>query len=320
MKINSIKNIYNFYSKKQPKAIRYYRMGDYCCSQINSELNTSSIDKIPTILKFLLRRITPTRIKEMAQLNLNIANKIKVHFDNKYGKNNYALISIGRSVASIVETAKELGMEAYILPLSGLKKGLPQNIPNLDLYKKYLAQIGLNKEKLDKFPNKKYVLIDYTSSGNSLETAKKLFEQYLFPNNKGQIVNTSINKILELDKNLANKNIDILFCFNRFKLYSPVGKLDITNLEQCFEQSNPKTSREYNSKAARYIRKIFLFNVYDRLKQQKRIKITPPKKELDATYKHYLTNQAIESRANMMIQKQRKQMEEIIKINKKGKS
>ena len=304
MKINNLKNhLHNYISFN--KTNKYYHIGNSCLDKIPDQINSATIKNIPLPLKLLLRYFSPTRIKEMAQINLYAANKVKSYFDNLYGTNNYTLIAVGRSVASIAEVSKALGSDVKIIPLSGLRNGLPKNIPNTDIYKKYLDSIGINKNNFA--GKKKPILIDYTYSGNSLEAAQSFLEHNYLTFNKEKLTCFSINNLLKDE--FFNNGWDLLFSLNRFKLYSMVGKLNIDNLKNVFTQANANTAEEYKSRAARYIRKLFLFHVFDKLSSNK-FEYVKPDKELDMLNKHYLSQKAMKVQIELFIKSQNRYLEQ----------
>ncbi len=262
---------------------------------------------MPRRLKLLLRYFSPARIKEMAQINLYAANKVKSHFDDLYGANNYTLIAIGRSVASIAETTKALGADVKIIPLSGLRHGLPKNIPNKDVYKKYLDSVGINKDNFEQ-SCKKYILVDYSYSGNSLEAVQKFFKQNFLASNKGQLLCVSINDLLR--EEFYSRDWNLLFSLNRFKLFSQVGKLDIDNLKKVFIQANASSAEEYHSRAAQYMRKLFLFHVFDKLNCNK-FEYVKPDKELKMLNKHHLSQKAMRAKLDLAIKKQQFYLEQL---------
>lgn len=297
MKINNFKNYIcnNISFNKQKK---YYHIGNYCLEKIPDNINSETIKKVSLPLKLLLRYFSPIRIKEMAQINLYAANKVKSYFDSLYGINDYTLIAIGRSVASIAECAKALGADVKIIPLSGLRNGLPKKIPNTNIYKKYLDSIGINKNSLN--GKRKHILIDYTYSGNSLDAAKSFLEQNCLTFNDKQFECFPINSLLKDE--FYNNGWDLLFSLNRFKLYSMVGKLNMNNLKNVYTQANANTAEEYKSPAARYIRKIFLFHVFDKLNSNK-FEYVKPDKELKMLNKHYLSQKAMSARLKFSIKR-----------------
>ncbi len=300
MKINNFKN-YLHSNRLFNKQNSYYHIGNYCLNKIGDKIDPVAIKKMPQPLKLLLRYFSPTRIKEMAQINIYAANKIKSYFDGLYGKNNYTLIAIGRSVSSIAETTKALGADVKIIPLSGLRSGLPEDIPNKDVYKKYLDSIGINKDNFEQSVQKKYILIDYSYYGNSLDAAQTFLTQNFLSSNKNKLLCMSINSLL--NEEFYNRDWHLLFSLNRFKLYSMVGKLNIDNLKNVFIQANSSTAEEYHSRAAQYIRKLFLFHVFDKLNCNK-FEYIKPRKELQMLNQHYLSQKAMRARVNLAMKEQ----------------
>ena len=93
MKINNFKN-YLHSNRLFKKQNSFYHIGNYCLNKIGDKIDSVAIKKMPQPLKLLLRYFSPTRIKEMAQINIYAANKIKSYFDGLCGENNYTLIAI----------------------------------------------------------------------------------------------------------------------------------------------------------------------------------------------------------------------------------
>ena len=110
----------------------------------------------------------------------------------------------------------------------------------------------------------------------------------------------SINNLLKDE--FYNNEWDLLFSLNRFKLYSMVGKLNINNLKNVFVQANVNTAEEYKSRAAKYIRKLFLFHVFDKFNSNK-FKFVKPDKELKMLNKHYLSQKAMSARLKFSIKR-----------------
>lgn len=194
---------------------------------------------------------------------------------------------------------KYLGADIKIIPLSGLKKDLPNYIPNVETYQNYLNKIGINLETLNKNPNRKYILFDYSYSGNTLENCDTFFRKNIFQSNPQNLINKSINEVLKED---FRKNFHLLFSLNRFKDFSSVGKLNIMDLKNCFTQANESTAIEYKSNMAKYLRKIFLFNVCEYIKKGK-FKNTC-NEELKALDKHYLSQKAMRVRLEQILKKE----------------
>ena len=278
---------------------KFLKITSSCLNKIDTNITPQTISKTPLSTRFLIEQFTPKRIKELAQINCFAADKVKTYFDKLYGQNNYTVIAIGRSVASIAETMKYLGADTKIIPLSGLKSDLPNSIPNVETYKSYLNKIGINLEALTKNPNRKYILFDYSYSGNSLGNCDTFFRKNIFKSNPQNLINKSINEVLKED---FQNNFHLLFSLNRFKDFSSVGKLNIMDLKNCFTQANESTALEYKSNMAKYLRKIFLFNVCKYIKKGN-FKNTC-NNELKALDKHYLSQKAMRVRLEQILKKE----------------
>lgn len=299
---NNLIYLKNNNQQKSPSfkaSAHFIKIGNSYLKNFEQELSPDTVSKLDKSIKVLLNKVTPKRIKELAQVNCYAAAKSKKYFDSLYGENNYTLIAIGRSVASIAETMKYLGADVKIIPLSGLRNGLPKEIPNIDLYKKYLSKIGINLGMLEKNKDKKYILFDYQYSGNSLQNADEFIRKNILNSDPENLIKISINEVLDKD---FYTNFHLLFSLNRFKEFSSVGKLNIMNLNNCFKQSNPFTAIEYQSNMAKYLRKIFLYNVFECMKKD--TYINSCESELKALYNHYLSDQAMIIRLENILKKE----------------
>ncbi len=303
MIINSFNN--TFYPNRQQRnrnvsfngQNEFIRIGNSCLKQIGDTISPAVYDNISPSIKSVLENVTPKRVKELAQLNCFAAIRGKAYFDKSYGRNNYTLIAMGRSVASIAETMRFLGADVKIIPLSGLREKLPKTVPDVDVYRKYLDSIGINIDLLEKNPNRNYILFDYTYSGNSLCNADSFFRRDIFGKNPCNFFLESINQVLGKD---FQENFHTLFSLNRFKDFSSVGKLDILNLKNCFSQASEVDAVEYKSNMAKYLRKIFLFNVCDCLRKGKYQNVC--EEEFKALDRHYFSQEAMRARFSNWLQ------------------
>lgn len=230
------------------------------CSRIlNSvpEINPQTYKKMSFLSKFFLRSFTPDRVKELAKTTCDITSKLKQRFDEKYGENNYMVIAVGRSIASIAETLNFMGGESKVIPLSELPYYLPPQIQDVDTYRNYLEQNGLSKKVISENPKKMFILMDYAVSGDSLVTAKEFLEKPELLGKSDNFIDKEINQIVK------NFKILNLFYYERFKNFAPVGKLPLDKLRYVVMQSNSKTSKEGRGNICQYMRKLFLFNILD---------------------------------------------------------
>ena len=115
-----------------------------------------------------------------------LAERLKQKFDKKYGKGNYTVICIGRSVSSV---GKVLGYKigednVKNIPMSGASRyftdlkyvnSLEKN-GSIDNFRKYLNSIGLKKEDIEN-SDRKYIILDYRVTGKSLLGASKLMRR-----------------------------------------------------------------------------------------------------------------------------------------------
>lgn len=256
------------------------------------KINQQSVQSLPPEIKEFLKKVTPARLKELANMNCFAADKVKQELDKKYGENNYIVIAIGRSISSIAELMQELGVDTKIIPLSGLRKGSIEYIPEklLHTYKAYLVQIGLSKTDLEQNKNKMYVIMDYTHYGNSLEKAEKLLKHNCLLGNAQNLTAISINKVL--GDEYKKRNFDTLFDCSRFKDYAYVGKLNINHLDNVFNKCSPDRINDYKGNITQGLRKLFWFNVFNSSQNNDYTNIIPTK-ELDAINNHYLSLKAI---------------------------
>jgi len=257
-------------------------------------INQKNVQNLSPEIKAFLRENTPARLKELAKMNCYAANKIKTELDKQYGINNYVLIAVGRSVSSIVEQIGHMGADTKIIPMSGLRRTNVEHIPakGLRKYKAFLNKIGLSKNILEENQNKTYILMDYTYYGRSLENTKKILKRNDMLGNADNLISVPISIIL--DNDYIYKGYQRLFEYNRFKDYSYVGKLNINNLTNVFKKCSPNKMQELKGNITQGLRKLFWFNVFDSLKEQN-YKNVLPTKELDAIYRHHMSEKAVKS-------------------------
>ena len=258
------------------------------------ELTPQKYNKMSRLDKFILRKFTPLRLKELAMTTCDIAERVKTKFDNLFGENNYMVIAVGRSIASVAETLGFMGNESKILPMSELSYRLPQNIPDKDVYKQYLDKIGLTKELIQNNPEKKFVLMDYAVSGDSLDTAKEFLELPEFLGKSENFISREINHYIPSFK------VKNLLYYERFKNFAPIGKLPLDKLKDVFQQADSTTSNEGRFNICQYIRKLFLFNVLDSLKRDNYHNFYP-KKEINAV-ERFESDSGLERKSNNFLQ------------------
>lgn len=256
------------------------------------KVNQQSVQSLPPEIKEFIKKVTPARLKELAQMNCYAAEKIKTELDKKYGENNYVLIAVGRSISSIAELIGEMGVDTKIIPLSGLRRNDVEDIPADDLhaYKSFLVRIGLSKNDLKKNKDKTYILTDFTHYGRSLKRAEKLLKKDELLGEAPNLISIPVSDLLGED--YSKFGFERLFEYSRFKDYSYVGKLHIDNLRNVYKQCTPERIDEFKGNITQGLRKLFWFNVFDS-SQNNDYKNIIPTKELDAIYNHYLSLTAI---------------------------
>lgn len=233
MRINPI-NLYNSVkfsgSGKKTVSLPYYEGLNHDVfekksektSVINSRIKENSKrERVPFGVNHGLKRLGKSfiedRIKEMSEEVKKAACesafagiKTKEYFDDKYGKNNYVIISMGTSPAGIAKGMEFMGVDVRYLPISNLDalfnksfQDLPALCHSTGKYLEYLDSIGLNREEIEK-DKREYILIDYTSSGDSLSTASDIARMYLgvkSPNFHSLSINDNIGNSDRLSKN-----------------------------------------------------------------------------------------------------------------------
>lgn len=215
------------------------------------------------ISDFFKRLRVSNTMKDDAGFHCYLAGYMKRYFDFEYGTKNYTVISIGRSMASLVETLGKKNRDTVCLPLSNLSNGLPENIKYIDVYRDFLKSKGLTKEIIEKNPHRHYILVDNSITGDSLNNAKEFLsrEDLLGNPNRLEIAsaeNIFSNKYYEL-------RLDMLFNSAHFQKYSPIGWLDINDLSLAFKQGDYKTCEEYSEKKALKQKELFDFVVQDKI-------------------------------------------------------
>ena len=143
-------------------------------------VNDSFLDEIKNMSEYELETVMnqiPSCTKDMAHESYEIAKLTEEMFDEKYGENNWAFVSIGTSPAGIGKALELRGHKVFYLPISDIRKIKPRdyhknyskynNPKEYPEYFKYLDNIGLRKDKIN-CDDKHYLFVDYTSLGTTL--------------------------------------------------------------------------------------------------------------------------------------------------------
>ena len=147
-----------------------------------------------------LRGTIPSNFVRRSVLIENAAQIIKNIFDNKFGKDNYVFISVGRSLSATAKCLEYLGVESKHIPFSGAH-GFSSNIdsiikqPEFNKYVEFLKSQGLEDK------SKKHIFCDYCASGKTLKTFKKLIASSEVGLKSDNNIFININKVLENPEN-----------------------------------------------------------------------------------------------------------------------
>ena len=167
--------------------------------------------------------------KYIEELHDIFSDKLESNFDKKYGKGKYKVIVIGRSLSSIGKVlGYKIGEENVInIPMTSASQYLNNRYievlkekGDIDKFRDFLASVGLTKEKIQS-SDKKYIILDYCVSGDSLKGAKNLLTRDDLLGSKN-IVTKDVMKCIT-NKNLRRKSEGTFFACD-LKQYSLIKK------------------------------------------------------------------------------------------------
>lgn len=280
MRINPI-NLYNSVkfsgSGKKTVSLPYYEGLNHDVfekksektSVINSRIKENSKrERVPFGVNHGLKRLDESFIKErMKKMPEDVKKaacesafasiKTKEYFDDRYGKNNYVIISMGTSPAGIAKGMEFTGVDVRYLPISSLDalfnkkhKDLPVLCHSTGKYLEYLDSIGLNKKEIEK-DKREYILIDYTASGDSLSVASDIARMHLgikSSNFHVMSINEDINsasKLSESDFERMSKYVNEYMVTSDMEDYCGIPHLSfqmLDDIERLIE--SPKYTKE----------------------------------------------------------------------------
>ena len=278
---------------------QYYSRSNSCSvgnngSNANDSVNFTSLpqvvaDKCANIVynplknfrEFSVREystLTPTQLKVLRKRFEHLADKsgyfyrnaeiihdraseeIIAKLDDKYGKDKYNLIVLGRSMSSIGKViGYKLGENRVInIPISGARRFM-----NCELYpdstiggfKNALSHFGLTDETINE-SGKKFVVMDYCCSGQSLEGGTNLLRR-VFGNSENIV---SENPMDLLDENILKYGCNILFFDCAYKRFSFVNKSN---------HLSETVNSVRDLKKADYVVKLVWFKLLDNVMQHK---------------------------------------------------
>ena len=185
--------------------------------------------------KNILDIVSPSFITYDANTNYNLASSLKTYMAQHYGEfKNYTILSIGRSLASCCETLRNMGANVKFLPMSDLRHGSFCGVTEegVSAYGKYLSSIGLSKEQIRNNPTHKYIIMDYTESGESLRKVHEFLTWEELLSDAPNIETLSTEEALDFSQNLELSG-------RKLKRYSTVDRLEVDELENVFKASDP---------------------------------------------------------------------------------
>jgi hypothetical protein len=155
------------------------------------DFSTENYKKLSRAEKIKLRKeyqklsTTSDFYENCEDIHDKVSDCIKKVFDRKYRENNYVVIMIGRSLSSIGKVlgyktgennVKNIPMSnAFFYTKDAFNERL-KRLGHIDKLNEYLNSIGLNKEIVEK-SKKKYIVMDYCSSGASLKGGTHILQR-----------------------------------------------------------------------------------------------------------------------------------------------
>ncbi len=218
-----------------------------------------------------------SHFKDFTEQHSFASEAIKQNLDNEYGENNYTVIMIGRSLATI---GKALGAKigekrVKFLPMSDFSFLSELKNPNdyinfinainnkcnkKDL-KNFLAQNDLTKEKVEESKHK-YIIMDYIFTGDSLKSAYALLTQDdILGNKNNNLTYISINELLPEKQEISDKILSNLY-HEYYKMYSHIGtshNLTKNKLNNAIRYTNFYSNSQIEEM------KLFIFALYDEI-------------------------------------------------------
>lgn len=182
---------------------------------------------------------------------MSFTTKIKQGLDEQFGEGNYVFVSVGQSPAIFAEILKEMGVETAICPISNLTNAgkifkSPSFTDKFQTYLKYMENVGLSPEKI-KTSNKAYIFTDYTNTGSSLKTFKKIlcangYQEVITRGDKalnnvlhpyqGSAMLVSLQGLLPRKDDFCKKFIKDYLKVMRLKHFSPIFRLPYWKIDK----------------------------------------------------------------------------------------
>lgn len=278
----------SFCAKKTPETDFFELSYQARAKQVYSKLDKLTKEEYMSLTEaekvFLRSENRLLRENGMAPLDRDIrlhnfaANAIQATFDRQYGKNNYVVITIGRSLSSISKALEiKIGEDKVKnIPLSAADELYTTGesledyerrirsiteLHGFDTFKQYLASIGLDKETIEN-SGKQYIIMDFAASGRSLAGAYTILtSNELLGNRKRNITTASMADITALTGNAIHPVLNQMLNACEFKKYSYVDNLH-TKLENVSTASN---YTQFGKKKEIQLKKLFGFMLLDEM-------------------------------------------------------
>lgn len=195
---------------------------------------------------------------KLLQLHNDLAECAKTALNKKYGKDNYVVLIMGRSLSSV---GKVLGYKigedkVKNIPFSlgqRFMSNRPKTKEDIAPFVKVLSDMGLDKSTV-RNSNKKYVIMDYANTGESLIGAKQLLTN-------DKIFGKSSNIVTEdFEATIPFNNTDLRIFYNEYLWSCSLKKFSFVKRSTSLEKSD---SSFVNTKKEPMTTKLIWFKLLD---------------------------------------------------------
>ncbi|MCD7878467.1 MAG: hypothetical protein LUG16_00870 [Candidatus Gastranaerophilales bacterium] len=168
------------------------------------KFNISDYKKLTDIEKEALTKTSNFKIIKAAESNYELGLVLKKYLDKIYGEDKYVFVSIGTSPAGLARVLEFSGTQTKYLPISKIRKPDSMKLSEykngdmkLKNYGDFLKKQKITKEDINN-SEKKYLFVDYESSGNSLKNFQKLLDVNYDIKENDKIKFLSLNTIMQM--------------------------------------------------------------------------------------------------------------------------
>lgn len=309
----------------------YFRLSQAQINRLRGEYN-------------ILELTEPLYYGSIAKMHDFASDCLKTVFDSRFGKNNYVVVPIGRSVSSVGKVlGLKIGEENVVnIPMSNAGRFFGEDPitwryakfvekvkkeDGFGKFLKYLESVHLTKRDIEN-SGKNYILIDYCSTGDSLKGAERLFKSDLvWGNRKRNIFAVDfINAIsglraknsilLGVDNNDCNEK-RIVNAFSQYLLTSRFKNLSLVGKSRYFKDTQDALPSEMIKNIDKKS-KLVWFHLLDTVLSKDKVdipnlKIIPRE---DKLFSQRFKNQHVESWHDSISQYQSDLREDLDDINK----